>query len=102
MVATRKLAARLCSISILYPSEASLSNKDGANNISDNPDNGLAHHHATMMVEGIMLFLTRTEGNMLSQMLLLPWDCGGGGVHWSVIAGGSHSRVECHQWSLQC
>jgi hypothetical protein len=32
-----------------------------------------------MMVEGIMQSLTCTKGNMLSQMLLSPWDCGGWG-----------------------
>ncbi len=78
-MATFELAARLCSICIPYASEASLSNEDGANNISDNPDDGLEHHHATMRVEGIMRFLTCTKGNVLSQTLLLPWDCGGWG-----------------------
>ncbi len=53
-MATCELAARLCSISIPYALEAFLSNKDSANNISDNPDDGLAHHHATIAVEGIM------------------------------------------------
>jgi hypothetical protein len=88
MVATCELVAGLCSISIPYASEASLSNEDGTNNISDNPDKGLAHHHATMTVEGIMQFLTHTERNMLSQTLLLSWGCGGWG-------GGA---LVCHRW----
>ncbi len=104
MVATYKLVARLCSVSILYASEASSSNEDGANHISDNPDNGLMHHHVIMMVEGIMQSLTHTKGNVLSQMLLLPWDCGGWGgrtglsllaaatAKWNAIGGLSNAK----------
>ncbi len=103
-MATRELVARLCSVSILYTSEASSSNENGANNISDNPDDSLAHHHVTMMVEGIMQSLSHTDGNMLSQMPLLPWDCGGWGGHpglsllaaattaWNAIGGLSNAK----------
>ncbi len=86
-VATRELAARLCSISIPYTLEASLSNKVGANNISDNPDDGLEHHHATMTVEGIMQFLTLTKGNVLSKCFC----CLG-------IAEGGGCVLVCHCW----
>jgi hypothetical protein len=96
---TCELAARLCSVGILYALGSSLSNKDGANNVSDNPDNGLAHHHATMMVEGIMQSLTCAKGNVLSQTLLLPWDCRGWGGDALVC---SRSCLECHWRPLQC
>jgi hypothetical protein len=53
-MATYEPAVRLCSVGIPYASEASSSNKDGTNNVSDGPDNCLAHYHATMIMEGIM------------------------------------------------
>ncbi len=53
-MAMHEPAVRLCSVGILSTSKASSSNKDGANNVSDGPDNGLAHYHATMIMEGIM------------------------------------------------
>jgi hypothetical protein len=31
------------------------------------------------MMEGMIQSLTSAEGNVLSQTLLLPWDCKGGG-----------------------
>jgi hypothetical protein len=68
-MATREPAVRLCSVGILYALEASLSNKDSANNFNDGPDNGLVQYHATMMMEGIMQSLNHAKGNMLSQML---------------------------------
>jgi hypothetical protein len=67
--ATRKLVARLCSVSILYALEASLLNKDGANNVSGGSNYGLANYDATMMIKGIMQFLTLTKGTLLSQTL---------------------------------
>jgi hypothetical protein len=69
MTATCKLVARLCSVGILYALEASLSNKDGANNVSDGSDNGLMDYDATMMMKAIMQSLTHAEGNVQSQML---------------------------------
>jgi hypothetical protein len=66
---TREPAVRLCSVGIPYTLEASLSNKDSANNVSDGLDNGLAHYHATMIMEGIMQSLTCAKGNVLSQTL---------------------------------
>ncbi len=68
-MAMREPAVRLFSVGIPYASEASSSDKDGANNVSDGPDNGLAQYHATMIMEGIMRSLTHTKGNVLSQML---------------------------------
>ncbi len=94
-MATCKLVARLCSVSIPYALEASSSNKDGAYNISENTDNGLAHHHATMMVEGIIRSLTSTEGNVLSQMLPLSWDCRG----WEERAGLSLLAAATATWN---
>jgi hypothetical protein len=79
MTAMRELVKRLSSTSILYASEASSSNKEGANNVSDSPNNGLVHNHATITLEGMIHSLTHNEGHMLSQTLLLPWDCKGGG-----------------------
>jgi hypothetical protein len=72
-----------------------LSNKDGANNIRDNPDNGLVHHHVDMIVEGIMQSLTRTKGNVLSQTLLLPWNCTG----WGGCAGPSSLAAATAAWN---
>ncbi len=46
-----------------------MSNKDGANNISDGPNNGLVHYHGTMIKEGIMQTLACAKENMLSQTL---------------------------------
>ncbi len=94
-MATCELVTRLCSVSIPYALEASLSNKDGANNIRDDPDDGLVHHYATMTVEGIMQSLTRTKGNVLSQMLLLPWDCAG----WGGCAGPSSLAAATATWN---
>ncbi len=53
-MAMHEPAVRLCSVGIPYTLEASSFNKDGANNVSDGPNNGLAHYHATMIMEGIM------------------------------------------------
>ena len=54
IMAMHEPAVRLCSVGILYTLEASSSNKEGANNVSDGPNNGLMHYHVTMIMEGIM------------------------------------------------
>ncbi len=54
MMAIRKLAARLRSASIPYASEASLSNKDGTNDVGDSSNDIPVHHYTTMTLEGIM------------------------------------------------
>ncbi len=54
MIATHEPAVRLCSVGIPHASKASSSDKDSANNVSDGSDNGLAHYHATIIMEGIM------------------------------------------------
>jgi hypothetical protein len=56
--------------------ETSSSDKEGANNISDGPEDGLVYHHAIIT---ITQSLTRTEGNVLSKTFLSPWDFEGGG-----------------------
>ncbi len=53
MTAMRELAIRLCSTSISDASEASSSNKEGTNDISDGPNDGLMHHHVTITMEGM-------------------------------------------------
>ncbi|KAL3810869.1 hypothetical protein ACHAXA_003391 [Cyclostephanos tholiformis] len=88
--ATRELAARLHFAGIPYASEASsLSVEDDA---EDGDGTDVAESlratttttkktttTTTTTVEGIMRSLTRAEGNMLSQTLLSPLDCGLGG-----------------------
>jgi hypothetical protein len=54
MMAAHEPAVRLCSVGIPYALEATSSEKDGANNVGDGPNNGLADYHATMIMEGIM------------------------------------------------
>jgi hypothetical protein len=53
-MAMHEPAVRLCSVGILYALNASSSNKDGANNVSDGPDDCVVHYHVTMIMEGIM------------------------------------------------
>ena len=67
-IATRELAARLRSAGILYASEAS--------------------SEETRTVESVMKSLSRSEGNILTQTLLTPLDCGfvNGGRQQSIDA----------------
>ncbi len=56
--------------------ETSSSDKEGANNVSDGPEDGLVYHHTTIT---ITQSLTCAKGNVMSQTFLSPWDCEGGG-----------------------
>ncbi len=73
--------------------ETSSSNREGANNVSDGPEDGLVYHHATIM---ITQSLTRAKGNVLSQTFLSPWDWeGGGGQVCPALGGNGNGGGNC-------